>query len=128
MGFILSIIAYVIFFILVFPNFIAVLIKNKKRSSFISRVNNFWKVNAIELDKFGNYHFATLFNMTLRKENGTLHGDKNETTSSVLGKNQRDKRLTVCGWILVSLLYIIDVQYWFKGGHCLNSIKDKKDA
>jgi hypothetical protein len=122
MGFILSIIAYVIFFILVFPNFIAVLLKNKKRSSFLSRVNGFWKVNAIELDKFGNYHFATLFNMTLRKKNGTLHGDKNETISSVLGKNQRDKQLTITGWVVVVILYIIDVQYWGKGGHCLNSI------
>ena len=124
MGFILSIIAYILFAVLVFPNFIAVMLKNKKRSSYISRVNAFWKKNAIELDKFGNYHYATLFNGTLRKKNGTLHGNKDETISSVLGKNQRDKQLTITGWIVVIILYIIDVQYWFKGGHCLNSIKE----
>ena len=40
----------------------------------------------------------------------------------MLGKNQVKKTLTIIGWVIVYILWLIDIPYWFKGGHCFNSI------
>lgn len=122
MGFILSIIAYLLFLPLAAINFFAVLIKFSKSRGFFRTINKFWYSSAVDIDKFGNYHYRTLWNMILIKNNSYLFGNPNETISSALGKNQKNKTLTLTGWLLVYLLWFIDVKYWFKGGHCLNSI------
>jgi hypothetical protein len=124
MGFILSIIAYLLFLPLAGINFLFVLVKFAKSRGFFRTVDDYWFRSVIDLDKFANYHFRTLWNITMRSLNGYAFGNVNETISSALGKNQRDKTLTWVGWFLVYILWVIDVKYWWKGGHCINSIAE----
>jgi len=102
---ILFVIAYVLYLPLTIINWLFV--KDKK---------GYFKSSAINLDKFGNREFRTLFNKTLILESGHKFGDINETISSVLGKNQLTNTLTKCGNILVWILDKID------NNHSLESI------
>ena len=97
MGFLLFLIAYILFLPLSIINFLVV--KNKK---------GYFKSSAINLDKFGNREFRTLLNLTLRIETGYQFGNMNETISGVLGKNERDKTLSKTGKILVWILDKLD--------------------
>ena len=60
-----------------------------------------------------------LFNDILIKIGGYKFGNRQETISSVLGKNQRSNTLTRAGRILRFILDFIDKD------HCLNSINDE---
>lgn len=124
MGFILSIIAYVLFLFVAIANFLVVMYKNIKAYGFFKTMNNHWYNNAYDLDIFANYHFAAFWNVTMRKSKSYRFGMPKETISSALGKNQRNKTLSWLGWFLVYVLWVIDVKYWRKGGHCLNSIQE----
>lgn len=105
MGFLLFLIAYVLFLPLSIINYCVV--KNKK---------GYFKSSAISLDKFGNREFRTLLNKTLIIKNGYQFGNMNETISGVLGKNERDKTLSKTGKMLVFILNKLDKN------HCLKSI------
>lgn len=124
MGFLLSIIAYVLFLILAGLNFVAVLATYAKKQGFWKTINNYWFTNALDLDKFANHHFRTLLRVTLKRKNGYQFGNQNETISYVLGKNQVDKTLTLTGWVIVYILHAIDYKNWKNGGHCIASIKN----
>ena len=78
----------------------------------------YFRTTAVNLDKFGNREFRTLWNLTLRKPTGYQFGNINETISSVLGKNQRDKTLSKVGKFLAFILDTIDKN------HCKNSIEE----
>jgi len=103
MGFLLFIIAYILFLPLSLINYCVV--KNKK---------GYFKSSAINLDKFGNREFRTLLNLTLRLETGYQFGNMNETISGVLGKNERDKTLSKTGKKLVWILNKLDKNHCFK--------------
>jgi hypothetical protein len=105
MGFILFFIAYILFLPLSIINFFVV--KNKK---------GYFKSSAITIDKLANREFRTLWNKTLKKENGYPFGAENETISSALGKNQRDGTLSKTGEYLVKILNL------FEKNHSLKSI------
>ena len=123
-GFILSFIAYILFIPMAIVNFFTVLYKNVKVHGFLKTMNKYWFTNALEIDIWSNYHFRTTWNTFLRKKGGYKFGKKRETISSALGKNQRDKTLSIPGWILCIILYIIDFKAWKKGGHCIASINN----
>jgi hypothetical protein len=72
--------------------------------------------SALSIDKFANRELRTLWNKTLRKDNGYAFGKLDETISSALGKNKRDNTLTKAGKILCLILDKIDKN------HCINSI------
>lgn len=108
MGVILFILAYVLFLPLTVLNFFFV--KNKK---------GYFRSSAVNLDKYANREFRTLWNKTLKKENGYKFGNENETISSALGKNERDKTLTKTGKVLVWILDKID------NNHSIKSINEK---
>ena len=78
----------------------------------------YFKSSAVNLDRFGNSEFRTLFNLTLKKKEGYKFGNMEETISSVLGKNQRDNTLSFAGKVLVFILDTIDKN------HCKKSIKE----
>lgn len=122
MGFLLSIIAYILFIPTALVNFVFVIIKFSKSRGFFKVIDDYWYQSAIDIDRFGNHHFRTFWNLAFIKKNGYKFGDIEETISSALGKNQVKKSLTVFGWIIVYILWVIDYKYWFKGGHCINSI------
>lgn len=108
MGVALFILAYVLFLPLTIVNYFVV--KNKK---------GYFKSSAINLDKYANREFRTLWNKTLKIENGYNFGNENETISSALGKNERDKTLTNTGKILVFVLDKLDKN------HSIKSINEK---
>lgn len=71
---------------------------------------------ATSVDTSGNVICKDLFNLILIKESGYQFGNRKETISSVLGKNQRDKTLTRTGNVIVFILDKIETD------HCLISI------
>ena len=73
---------------------------------------------AREIDLFANVVGAEFWNAVFITNGGYKFGNPKETISSVLGKNQRDKTLTLLGDALRWVLDRIDED------HCLNSIND----
>jgi 8-oxo-dGTP diphosphatase len=71
---------------------------------------------ATSVDASGNVVCKDLFNLLLIKKEGYKFGNRKETVSSVLGKNQRDGTLTGIGEWVVKKLDGIDEN------HCFNSI------
>jgi len=74
--------------------------------------------SAREIDVFANVIGSDLFNAIFITDGGYKFGNPKETISSVLGKNQRDKTLSLAGDLLRWILDLID------DNHCLNSIND----
>ena len=109
-GLFLFLIAWLLFLPLSLLNFLAVAIKFKDLGYF--------KSSAVNLDRFGNSEFRTLFNLTLKKKEGYKFGNMEETISSVLGKNQRDNTLSFAVKVLVFILDTI------VKNHCKKSIKE----
>ena len=112
-GLFLFLLAWLLFLPLSLLNFLAVAIKFKDLGYF--------KSSAVNLDRFGNFEFRTLFNLVLKKKGGYEFGNFEETISSVLGKNQRDKTLSTTGKTLVWILDTIEKE------HCKKSIKELKN-
>ena len=109
---ILYLIAYILLLPLSFSNYLVVAFTSKDNAK------GYFRSTAVNIDKFGNREFRTLWNKTLRKSLGYEFGNVNETISSVLGKNERDGTLTKTGKILVFILNTIDKD------HCKKSIND----
>jgi hypothetical protein len=102
MGFLLFILAYILFLPLTIVNWFLV---DKK---------GYFRQSAINLDKYANMEFKTLFNKTLIVELGYKFGQENETISSVLGKNLQQGSLTKIGIIIVWILDKIDKNHVIK--------------
>ena len=100
-GFILFIIAYVLYFPLTLINFL--LVRNK----------GYFRDSAITIDKLANREFRSLWNKTLITEKGYPFGNIEETISAVLGHNIQRKTLTKTGKVLVFIL---------TKKHCLDAI------
>ena len=75
--------------------------------------------SAREIDVFANVIGSDLFNAIFIVDQGYKFGNPKETISSVLGKNQRDKTLSLAGDGLRRILDLIDEN------HCLNSINSE---
>ena len=106
----LFLIAFALFLLLTLLNSVVVVAKYRNA--------NYFKSSAVNLDRFGNYEFRTLFNLTLRKKEGYEFGNFEETISSVLGKNQRGGTLSRAGRVLAWILDSIDKD------HCKKSIEE----
>jgi hypothetical protein len=85
---------------------------------FVKEKSGYFKSSAVNLDRFGNREFRTLFNKVLINNNGHRFGNIEETISSVLGKNQLTGTLTCAGKILVWVLDKID------NNHAIKSINE----
>ena len=108
-GLFLFLLAWALFLPISFLNFFIVGLKFKDLGYF--------KSSAVNLDRFGNSEFRTLFNLTLKKKEGYKFGNMEETISSALGKNQQNGTLTRTGKALVWILDLLD------RNHCKKSIK-----
>lgn len=105
-GFILFLIAYILFLPLTLINFLVV----RNKGYFLS--------TAINIDIFANREFRATWNKFLKTEQGYNFGKVGETISSALGKNQRDNTLTKTGKTLCSILDFFDKE------HCKKSINN----
>ena len=72
-----------------------------------------------EMSKLLNLGYFNLFNNLLIKSNGVKFGGKDETISSVIGKNLVSNTLSPIGNLINSILNIFDPN------HSVNSIKSK---
>ena len=81
-------------------------------------VKGYFRSTALSLDIWANKEFRTLWNTQLRIDGGYKFGKENETISSALGKNERDKTLSKKGKLLVKILDFLDKN------HCEKSIKE----
>ena len=111
MGILLYIIATILWVILTPINWVIVTIK-------YGLSNSYFLETATDIDKFGNRNFRTFLNATMRVRNGYNFGNVNETISSALGKNQRDKTLSWFGKFIAFVLDKIDKE------HCKKSINE----
>ena len=109
MGFLLFIIATILWLPLTVLNWIAVTYK-------YGLSNKYFYQTAIDIDRFGNRNFRTFLNLTMQR-NGYEFGDVRETISSALGKNKRRNTLTKFGKLICSILDFLDKN------HCIKSIK-----
>lgn len=107
---ILFLIAYILLLPLSLLNYIVVIFKSKDNAK------GYFRSTAVNMDKFGNREFRTLWNCTLRKDPGYKFGNPEETISSALGKNERDGTLSKAGKVLSWILNLIDKD------HCKKSI------
>jgi len=101
MGFILFLIAYVLYLPLLIINYSLVWSKGYFRDS------------ALTFDRLANREFRTLWNKTLILSNGYQFGNIEETISGVLGKNIELKKLSRTGKVLVWIL---------SEEHCIDAI------
>ena len=111
----INIILFLVAWLLIMPLTIWNLLAVKKK---YGNTKGYFRSTALSIDIWGNSEFRTLWNDKLRIDSGYEFGKENETISSALGKNQRDKTLTKCGKILVSILDFLDKN------HCENSINN----
>ena len=116
MNFILVILAKLLYLAVEPINFFYVILAKKKFTW--KRLDGYFREEAVAIDRFGNSQYRSLFNAWFVAEGGYQHGNINETISSVLGKNQRDEKLTKVGKVLVYILNCIDKN------HCLKSINE----
>ena len=112
-GLILFLVAILLYLPLMLLNLIAVIYKYGLK---LYVINGYFLQNAIDIDRFGNHNFRTLFNMVLKKPHGYDFGNKNETISSALGKNKKMGTLTLTGKAICKILHIFD------NNHCIKSI------
>ncbi len=114
MGILLYFVAIILYVPLTIINTILVLSKYGWK---FKTIDDYFFQTAVDIDRFANRNFRTLWNETLQK-NGYQFGDERETVSSALGKNKRDNTLTQTGKILCDLLDRLDEN------HCIKSIKE----
>jgi hypothetical protein len=81
--------------------------------TFTKGSNERYRRSAILIDELGNTLFSQPFNLLM----GSGFGELNETISSRLGKNERDKTLKPFGKLICKILNKLDKD------HCKNSIK-----
>lgn len=74
-------------------------------------LSNYFRNLAISIDQFGNVLCGTLFDLILIKKGGYRFGNPDETISSVIGKNQVKRTLTIVGKILNKILNILDTNH-----------------
>jgi hypothetical protein len=114
LGIILYIVAVILFVPLTIINFVCVLVKYGVKWTTIDR---FFYETAVDIDRFANRNFRTLWNLTLQR-NGYKFGNINETISSALGKNKLNNTLTIAGKVLCFILDKLD------DNHCIKSIQN----
>lgn len=118
MGFLLFLIAIILYIPLTLINVILVLFKY---SFSIKILDDYFYQTAVDIDRFANRNLRTLWNCTLIRHDKDikpyLFYDERETISSVLGKNKKQDTLSTTGKLLCKILDFFDPN------HCINSIK-----
>jgi hypothetical protein len=119
MGFLLFAVAFLLSAILYPIGILTTLTRNLLSAKFrtaIKQMDRQLFEIAASIDAGGNTICEDLFNTTLIQKDGYKFGNRKETISSVLGKNQQARTLTWAGLALAALLDAIDKD------HCMNSI------
>ena len=122
MGFLLFIVAFGLSILLYPFAFIYSLYKDFIKAKFkvgLKNLDKHFLDMASSIDANGNVVCDDLFNKIFITFVGYQFGNRKETISSVLGKNEQNKTLTWLGLLLVKLLNLI------QKNHCKNSIDNE---
>lgn len=114
-GVILALVSTVGFLVLYIPNIGHILYNSYRHKKSLGAE---FKNNALAIDIMANVVFAPMLNNWFLKHNSYAFGKHGETMSSVFGKNQIIKGLTVVGIGFASILDLIEDK------HCYISIND----
>lgn len=117
LAFIAAIMAMILFPIGLIFTFVINLYKRQWKLSFRRLDDQFLSI-ATAIDASGNVVCKDLFNLCLKQKKGYEFGNRKETVSSALGKNQRDVTLTGLGNFVALILDKIDKN------HCLKNIDE----
>lgn len=115
LAFVSVILASILFPLGLLITFVINLYKRRWKFSFKRLDQQFLSI-ATSVDTSGNVICKDLFNIVLIEKSGYQFGNRKETISSALGKNQRDGTLTRTGKLVVFILNKIETD------HCLISI------
>ncbi|GAA4275044.1 hypothetical protein U6A24_16895 [Aquimarina gracilis] len=85
-------------------------------TGFLKGLGGYFLEIAVSIDQLGNVIMQHLLNLLWIKKDGYTFGNRDETISSVLGKNQVDGTLSGFGKLIVKILDAIDPN------HVLDSI------
>lgn len=121
MGFILSIIALLLFTVVYVLDEITMMVIDVKNKKWFKTTAERKFKKAFKVDVFANNLFPSFWNTCLSK-GGYQFGRFGETLSSCFGKKRLEKSLSWFGLIVSWLIDAIDFTKWKKGGHCVASI------
>lgn len=97
---VLFLIAWILFLPLSFLNYFIVIFKARDNAK------GYFRVSAINFDKYGNKELKTFFNTCMIKSTSKYQfGDGRETISSVMGKVERNSTIRI---------YEFKIYYWYK--------------
>lgn len=126
MGFILSIIALILFVVVYILDEITVLFTNVKNRKWFKVTSERKFSKAFKIDVFANYLFPDFWNLVFSK-GGYRFGIFGETLSSALGRKKIEKSLSYVGLLIYYILYTVDVSQWKNNGHCIASIMSESE-
>lgn len=112
----------VIIVVLVHPfNFMAEIYAKRKSRGVLREASKQSFSNAVELDKYFNKHYETLWNLTFKKQIDYAHKfGQNETLSEAMQRNKERNTLSHFGTFWYYIIIIADFTSWSKGGHFKN--------
>ena len=121
MGFILNIIALILYALVYIVDYFVTFFKYKGQRGYIKKVSKNHFDKAFRLDVFANLQYKDTWAIVFGRK-GYQFGRFGETLSSVFGKKRADKSLTYFGYIITYILDLLWFTDWLKGGHCKASI------
>jgi len=123
MGLLLLIIAKIFSRVLSIPANIHIIVGAFRKRGGWKYIDNSLYRAAIAEDVYANIAYATMLNDLFVKHGAWLYGYRDETISSVTGKNWTLGKLAFLGKGLAGTLNLIDFKNWGNGGHCWVSIQ-----
>lgn len=121
MGFLLAIVSIILFccvFIIGILSTIFSVLYKRKWSGALRKLDAQFMSIATSIDASGNVIGEDFFNLIFITDEGYKFGNRKETISSVLGKNERDGTLSKIGKLMCKILH------YFEKEHSLKSIDD----
>lgn len=121
MGFVLSIVALLLFsLVYILDDLIGLFVNVKGRKWYkVTSKRKFTK--AFKVDVFANYLFPDFWNIIF-SSGGYAFGKFGETLSSCLGRKKIESSLSWLGLLFYWILYAVDFTQWRNKGHCVASI------
>lgn len=121
MGFILSVVALVLFVIVYILDEVTSLFINIRNRKWFKVTSKRKFTKAFKIDVFANYLFPDFWELIF-SSGGYAFGRFGETLSSCLGKKKLEKTLSWAGLMLYYILFAVDFSQWKNKGHCIASI------
>lgn len=121
MGFLLSIIALILFVFVYILDEITMLVIDVRNKKWFKTTAKRKFNKAFKVDVFANFLFPSFWNAAFSK-GGYRFGVFGETLSSCFGKKRLEKSLSWFGLVVSWTIDCIDFTTWRKGGHCIASV------